>query len=218
MTIQSLVLNEIPGILHGFGTQDEPLPQVMNKYWGLRPNWKQVHGDQWSEVKAPHQECGQVDALFTQTPGIPIGVMTADCVPILLAHESGSQVAAIHAGWRGTQSRILEKLWSDLQARGNYASQWVACIGPSISSCCYEVSEELADSFKKEFQELPSQSFLPKSRYLDLARIHEQILQRLGFKKVERLPYCTRCSQAPQFHSFRREGAGHRQWSTLLIQ
>ena len=213
-----MVLSEIPRLIHGFGTLDEPLPQVMSEFWELRPTWKQVHGSQWAEVRASRQECGEVDALFTQTAGIPIGVMTADCVPILLAHQSGSKGAAIHAGWRGTKARILEKLWRDLSAQGQLAHEWVACIGPSISSCCYEVSEELADEFRKEFCELSPESFLPKPRFLDLPRIHEQTLHRLGFKKVERLAYCTRCSRSPQFHSFRREGAGHRQWSALLIR
>ena len=216
MHIKSQVLNEIPGIIHGFGTRSEPIPSVMEKVWELKPRWKQVHGESWAEVLSARQECGEVDALLTRIQGVPIGVMTADCVPLLLAHESGTAVAAIHAGWRGTHARIVEKLWRFLESQGEQAHQWVACIGPSISSCCYEVSEELAFSFQREFQELPPSSFLPRDRHLDLPRIHEQILVRLGFKKVERLSYCTKCSPSPQFHSYRSEGSGHRQWSMIL--
>ena len=217
MSIQSRVLNEIPGLIHGFGTLEEPIPQVIKPVWDLKPVWKQVHGESWAQVSSPRQGCGEVDALITRVRGVPIGIMTADCVPILLAHESGTAGAAIHAGWRGTHARIVEKLWRFLESQGESAHQWVACIGPSIGSCCYEVSEELAESFQKEFQEFSPSRFLPRHRHLDLPQIHEQTLHRLGFKKVERLSYCTRCSVAPQFHSYRREGAGYRQWSILLM-
>jgi YfiH family protein len=214
--LKSTVLEKVPGIVHGFGTQQEPVPSIFSKYWDHRPKWKQVHGVAAANVQSPMQECGEVDSLFTEKVQIPIGVVTADCVPVLLAHQSGKKVAAVHAGWRGTYAHILEKLWMQLEREGEKANEWVAAIGPAIGSCCYEVSQELADQFVKEFSFFDQTRFLPKPRYLDLPALNAEVLKKIGIQEVDVLHYCTRCSQNPSFHSYRREGGGSRQLSILM--
>jgi len=219
MFLKSALLYQVPGIVHGFGTRIEPVPAPFLPDWeSQRPRWKQVHGTNCVEVKTPAQACGDVDAVFSDQTGIPIPVMTADCVPILLAHKEGKRVAAVHAGWRGTRARILANLWKALQERGESPENWVAAIGPSIGPCCYEVSPELADDFAKEFRDYGEDLAVPTFRHLDLPLINAEQLKEIGLEKVDLIRACTRCSlqgAEPKFHSFRREGSGTRQFSII---
>ena len=146
--------------------------------------------------------------------------MTADCIPVLMANKRGTCIAAIHAGWRGTRAHTLIHLWNELRIRKEHPRDWVAAIGPAIGPCCYEVSEELAEDFYDEFKYLDPSGRLavPTSRRLDLQSINAAELRKIGLAEVEILPYCTRCSVAPLFHSYRREGGGTRQWSIIRIE
>src|SRR5207245_68079 len=82
--LRSRLLESIPGIEHGFGTADEAIPSPFQADWdATRPQWKQVHGARSVKVSAPGENCGDTDALFSRTAGIPIAVQTADCVPVL---------------------------------------------------------------------------------------------------------------------------------------
>lgn len=216
MNIQSKLLASVPGLIHGFGTREEPLPQPFVKDWDLRrPRWRQVHGMDWAWVQTQGQECGEVDALYSRESGIPVAVVTADCVPILMANQSGKCVAAIHAGWRGTRAHIVRKLWSQLQSQGERPENWTAAIGPAIGPCCYEVSVELAEDFQREFGFLGEGIAVPRSRILDLPAIQAGELRHLGIGQIDLLRFCTRCSTTPPFHSYRREGGGTRQWSVI---
>jgi YfiH family protein len=218
MILTSQLLSVIPGVRHGFGTRGENIPDAMVLEWTRSaPHWKQVHGVACAEVIAPAQECGEVDALYTLQPKVPIAVVTADCVPILLARISGGAVAAVHAGWRGTRAGIVRELWKKLSFLGERPSDWVAAVGPAIGPCCYEVSEELAEDFLKTF----GAPAVPRHRILDLPGINRTELLSLGLREVEVLRNCTRCSLAsdgvpePLFHSYRREGGGTRQYSMI---
>ena len=99
---------------------------------------KQIH----SAVALPARPgpCGEGDALFTDEPGLVLSVITADCVPVLVAGPEG--LAAIHAGWRGIVGGVipaaLEKLKGD-------PKDWTAWVGPAIGACCYEVDEDVAE-------------------------------------------------------------------------
>ena len=212
----SEVLARIPQIIHGFGTRAERFPIAMEKQWNEnRAQWKQVHGTASCEVLKSSQDCGECDALWSTKADIPIAVTTADCVPILLARKDGGAVAAIHSGWRGTKARILVELWKNLRKRGEKEKDWVAAIGPSIGPCCYEVSEELATDFKKEF----GAKVVPTFRHIDLQLTNADMLRGLGISEVDVLGNCTRCTQVDgeyTFHSYRREGKGTGQWSALL--
>lgn len=212
-TLQSKILAGIPGIIHGFGNRAEPIPTAFVSGWpswnDSKPVWKQVHGANSFEVQAPGENAGEVDALYTRRPGLPIAVVTADCVPVLMARNDGGCVAAIHAGWRGTRARILRKLWERLRREGEDPSQWSAAIGPAIGPCCYEVSEELAEDFTTEFAAFA----VPRYRHLDLPAINAAELRELGVSHVDLIRTCTRCS--PLYFSYRRDGSGTRQWSII---
>lgn len=216
MLLQSESLSKIAGIEHGFGTMDEPLPPSFKARWEVsRPYWKQVHGIGIAEVSLTKQECGEVDSLISARAATPIGIITADCVPILMASKDASWVAAIHAGWRGTLAQILRETWKHLKAKGQKPSNWVAAIGPSIHSCCYEVSEDLANQFTTQFSYLGKETVVPTYRKLDLQRINEGELKEIGVETVEILPFCTFCSTHPKFNSFRRDAGKGRQYSVI---
>jgi YfiH family protein len=113
---------------------------------------RQFHSDVIHVAAAPAGEAPKADALITATPGLLLGVQTADCVPILLADTKQRVVAAIHAGWRGTLARIAVKTLGRMRMEfGTRASDVVAALGPAIGSGCYEVGPEVAQSFATQF-------------------------------------------------------------------
>jgi YfiH family protein len=94
----------------------------------------------------------RADALVTQTKGLLLGVQTADCVPILLADTRQRVVAAIHAGWRGTLSRIAVKALGRMRMEfGSRPRDVVVALGPAIGRCCYDVGPEVAQAFLTQF-------------------------------------------------------------------
>jgi YfiH family protein len=219
---KSKLLASVTGIDHVFATLPERIPEEFG-WTTLRPRWRQVHGTQGSEVFHAQQDCGEVDSLWTATPGLPVAATSADCVPILLARKDGTRVAAVHAGWRGTQARILSALWLKLRASGEKPRDWVAAIGPAIGPCCYEVSETLALEFRREFGWLA----VPSHRRLDLPLINALELHEIGLEELELLRACTRCARTSDdeaagdgfaFRSFRREGKGAPQHSIIRIR
>ncbi len=216
----SPVLATIPGVLHAFGTRRNPIDGTFNNLWSdaRRPIWKQVHGAAAAEVTGPNQNCGEVDALWTRARNNPIAVVTADCVPILLARKDGTAAAAVHAGWRGTRARILEQLMAELSKMDQEPSDWLAAIGPSASKCCYEVSEDLALDFQTEF----GAQAVPRHRHLDLVHLNEAQLRRAGVAMIDTTTaLCTICSRTQngefRFNSYRRDGSGGRQFSMISL-
>lgn len=97
------------------------------------------------------------DGLLSRTPGRLLGILTADCVPVLVADTRSHAVAAFHAGWRGTLARIVERGIGSMRLR--YRSKpenLVAAIGPCIGACCYAVSEEIRFDFESQFAYAPA--------------------------------------------------------------
>ena len=91
-----------------------------------------------------------IDAIMTNLPDVCIGVSTADCIPILLYDKVNHAACAIHAGWRGTVSRIAETVVKDMsEAYGSKASDIIAQIGPGISLDSFEVGDEVYEAFAK---------------------------------------------------------------------
>jgi YfiH family protein len=225
--MKSSLLSAIPGISHGFGDRLEPVPAEHRAlYDNYRPHWKQVHGTQIGEITRPNQECGEIDAMFSFIPGMLVTVMTADCVPILLARRDGRGVAAIHAGWRGTYARITTQVWNELARKGETPQDWVAAIGPAIGACCYEVGTDLLEKFQLEFPEYSVRGDDRPKPTLDLQRINALELRKIGIGEIEISSFCTSCSRHPRtgetaFFSYRRDSQGRnpengRQWATLV--
>jgi len=119
---------------------------------------RQIHSDMVhrADAQATEQVEGppQGDALVTRDPGVLLVVQTADCIPVLLADTRQRAVAAIHAGWRGTVKRIVEKTLGRMQMEfGTRPEDVVAVLGPGIGRCCYEVGSDVAKEFHAQFAE-----------------------------------------------------------------
>jgi YfiH family protein len=193
------------GVAHGFGTRDSASPQV------LRP--VQVHGRSVAFVKEPGVPLGEADAVVSDLPGVNVAVVTADCVPILIAEESGRRVAAVHAGWRGLAAGIVEAAVAALEEGGSTPSQLLAAVGPCIGGCCYEVDAPVTTALVGCFGRAVGDFVSPSRQdheWLDLAGLTQLALERAGVSpaRVSRLAdACTRCDEK-RFHSHRRDGAG----------
>ncbi len=176
------------------------------------------------------------DGLMTCEPGILLTIRTADCLPLLLVDARRRVVAAVHAGWRGALARIIEKAVGDMRrAFGCDPEKLIAAVGPSIRACCYEVGQEVVESFHgtfanvdRFFQPLRTKPEAARDRHsilflsayppghapehlpaarLDLAAAARHQLTAAGLKPANILiaGYCTACRN-DLFFSHRREG------------
>jgi YfiH family protein len=123
-------------------------PKAEAKLCSLR----QIHSDVAHHFAAHESRAPKGDAALSRTPGVLLAVQTADCLPILLADTKRRAVAAIHAGWRGTLRRIVEKTLGRMRMQfGTRPADVVAAIGPGIGACCYEVGHEVVQAFASQF-------------------------------------------------------------------
>ena len=146
------------------------------------------------------------DASTTRMVARPCAVMVADCLPILFCDESGSCVAAAHAGWRGLAAGVLERTVKAMEVA---PSRVLACFGPAIGKTAFEVGQDVVDAFnalgpdsRHAFRKIPGK----EGKYL--ADIYELARQRLLTNGVEQMyggGLCT-VSDSERFFSFRRDG------------
>ncbi len=193
----------------GFGTRD-----------AIRQNEasfvKQVHGVEILVVDAAGL-AGEADGLMTNRSNLPLGIKTADCLPILMVDLNHRAVAAVHAGWRGTAGRIAQAAISKMEQRfKTKPADLLVALGPSIGSCCFEVGPEVARQFAAYD---PTLRQIESKCHLDLREINSQQLLDTGVSP-SRILYdklCTVCDEK-RFWSYRREGdkAG-RMWSVIEI-
>lgn len=107
----------------------------------------QVHSAEARYVAAPwpHQERPRADAMVTDRPGVLLGILTADCAPVLLADAEAGVVGAAHAGWRGALAGVTDSVIAEMEGIGARRSRIAAAIGPSIALPSYEVDEAFRD-------------------------------------------------------------------------
>jgi YfiH family protein len=183
------LLESLGWLEHGFGTRHTapPSPDLATL--------KQIHSNVVLVAEHPGA-CGDGDALVTSRPGLSISVRTADCYPILLADARNQVIAAVHAGWRGTSTHIVEKTLEKMKSQfGTSPGDVLAAIGPGIGVCCYEVGQDVAREFGFEFR-----------THLDLSSENRKHLEAAGVPahNIEALGVCTFCD-AERFFSYRRE-------------
>jgi YfiH family protein len=117
---------------------------------------KQFHSDVVFGFSSVPRQPSSADAAVSNTPNLLLGIQTADCVPILLLDPKKRSVAAVHAGWRGTLQRIVEKTIGRMKMEFKTdPSNLLAAIGPAIGGCCYEVGTEVAAAFHSQFANAP---------------------------------------------------------------
>ena len=165
----------------------------------------QVHGTRVAFV-AGGEKLEGYDALVTQQARLCICVSTADCIPILLYDAETKSVAAVHAGWRGTAARIVEKVIAEMTARlGTRPSALRAVIGPGISLEAFEVGDEVYEAFRAA--DFPMQRIARRMErwHIDLWEANRWQLQQLGVEDVHVSGICT-YNNADRFFSARRLG------------
>lgn len=155
----------------------------------------------WSRLEDAVADC---DALITNQKGIILAVLTADCVPVLLFDKEKEIVAAIHAGWKGTEAKIVAKTVEKMiEVFDSDPKDIIAGIAPSIGRCCYEVGEDVAKHF---FNEHGSFDTIGEKYMLDLPFINKKQLLDSGLLEahIEMSGVCTAC-EVERFFSYRKE-------------
>ncbi len=203
--LRHVLLSSI-GVDHGFGLRG------LAAFTGLRCP-RQVHGI----AVATAQQCAgqdpppEADAVISEEIGVCIAVVTADCLPILLAGDRGRVVAAVHAGWRGLAGGVISACLAALRERLGKSERVAAVIGPHIGKCCYEVDEPLLGALEERFSEtLPRALHQSRTGHarLDLGLLAREALRAEGVEN-DRIGFvegaCTACD-AERFYSYRRDG------------
>lgn len=174
----------------------------------------QVHGTRVVVVtpETTREDVLETDALITSTPHLCISVMSADCVPVLLFDRKNRVAAAVHAGWRGTVARIVERTLSIMKEKyGSAGKDILAGIGPSVSQDAYEVGGEVIEEVIKSFGHFPG-LLIPQhgnKAKLDLWKANALQLEEFGIPEanVEIGNLCT-VKHNDHFYSARRGDAG----------
>lgn len=208
---------------------------------------RQVHSDLIHCVSEPPKKQLTGDGLITQTPGIVLGIQTADCLPVILVDTKGKAVGVFHGGWRGTVKRISEKGLGEMHRWfGTVPRDVKAAIGPGIHRCCYEVGAEVRDQFASQFaysadlfreaQEsdpvrekypllfltarAPGHGELPKKIFLDLVEANRRQLVSAGVpaKNIGASPLCTACHPELLFSHRAEKGVTGRMMGVVGIR
>jgi hypothetical protein len=225
-----------PGIAHGFfgreggasqgiyaslncgpGSKDDPAAVAENRRRvaeALTPQVRlislsQVHSPVIHTLPAGGAEDGQRlegDGMVTATPGLGLGILTADCAPVLFADAKAGVIGAAHAGWKGALGGVLEATLEAMEKLGALRSRISAAIGPSISQTNYEVGADFRDRFL-EAEAKNRRFFVPSDREghfrFDLPGYAAHRLTQAGTGSVETLGICTYPAENG-FFSFRR--------------
>lgn len=164
----------------------------------------QVHSAEAIVVTAPFDERQrpQVDAMATATPGLALGIVTADCAPILLADEQGGVIGAVHAGWRGAQAGVIEAALSRMEELGAQRSRIAAAIGPCIAQDSYEVGADMRARFAPDDHRF-FEATGPGKWHFDLEGFVFSRLSAAGVGSVVALETDT-YANSRRFHSYRR--------------
>jgi polyphenol oxidase len=182
---------------------------------------RQIHSDLIHCVTEVPETGLTGDGLITQTPGLLLAILTADCLPVILV-DAKRRVGVFHAGWRGTVKRIVEKGVGEMRRWfGTRPRDLRAAMGPGVHSCCYSVGPEVRTQFESQFEygnqlfreveesdpvrekypllfltaRAPGHSELPKKIYLDLVEANRRQLIAAGVpaKNISASPLCTSC-------------------------
>lgn len=215
-----------------------------NKFWPV-VTLRQIHSDLIHRAVPAEPLAG--DGLITATPGLVIGIRTADCLPVILVDTKHKAVGVFHAGWRGTFKRIVEKGIGEMRrCFGTEPRDVRAAIGPGIHKCCFEVGPEVRSQFEAQFEygpelfsetkdsdpirekypllfltaRAPGHSDLPKKIFLDLVEANRRQLMNAGVpaKNIEASPLCTVCRNDLLFSHRTEKGKTGRMLNVAAIR
>ena len=146
----------------------------------------QVHSSKFHVIKKVPKKKIIGDALITKEKNLPIGILTADCAPILLLDEKKKIIAAIHSGWKGAFKNIIIKVIRKFLKLGSKKKDIIAVIGPTIGQKSYEVGNEFKDKFIRKNRKNQIFFKIKQNRiYFDLSKfIHNQLIS-FGIFKID---------------------------------
>ncbi|MCG9583785.1 peptidoglycan editing factor PgeF [Vibrio tubiashii] len=210
------------GLNLGTHVGDELAKVEQNRQWLTEqanmpsaPVWlNQTHSTVVEEVNAPTSQVLNADGVFTSTTNVVCSAMTADCLPVLLTNVQGTQIAAVHAGWRGLANGIVEN------AVEKFDGEVMAWIGPAIGAQVFEVGKDVVDAFVS-VEAKAMAAFTPRMQegkwLADMNQLVTQRLQRAGVNQVYYSELCT-FEDAERFYSYRRDGVTGRQATFIWIE
>ena len=180
------------------------------------PTWlTQVHGIDVIEADAV-PEGWEADAQFSRTPGQVCAVLTADCLPVLLCNQTGDQVAAVHAGWRGLAAGIIEATLERFAVSGDEIMAW---LGPAIGPGCFEVGVDVREAFLRNdpAAEPAFKTNRPNHWMADIYQLARLRLKSCGVTAVWGGDCCT-VTDKERFYSYRRDGRTGRMATLIWIE
>lgn len=188
------------------------------------PWLRQVHGVDLLEFSRPDQLHGScADAVYTRQTGLACAVLTADCLPLLLCDEDGSQVAAVHAGWRGLAAGVINAAVASFPVA---PEKLLVYLGPAIGPEYFEVGEEVYIACADLFAHMNAPpawtgNFTPSNRsdhfFANLYGLARSILTTLGVRRIYGGSFCT-YADSEHFYSYRRDGVTGRMVSAIWLQ
>ena len=236
----------IPNLVHGFHGRQGGVSRgafaelnlsdrVGDAAEAVRENWRrvnatmggmraarmqQVHGSRVVVVSHANAEVGEADAILTSSAETAVGVLTADCVPILMVAPRQCVVAAVHAGWRGTLVGVVQEAVRQIEWEcGGQPAEIQVALGPAIGGCCYEVDGSIADALERRWGPLPDavRSTGGPKAMIDLRLANAAIVVRSGvqLRHIFSVGPCTRCAATEYFSHRASGGLTGRQWSFI---
>lgn len=235
MIVTSSLLSELPGLRHAFFTREggvsEGIYESLNGGLGSKDDPARVHENRRRMASAlhvqpshfltvyqvhspdvaivaepwPNDERPHADALVTRTPGLAIGITTADCGPVLFADPKARVIGAAHAGWKGAFGGVIEATLNAMETLGAHRTDIRAAIGPLIRQPSYEVGAEFVERFTATDAD-NARYFIPSSRpdhaMFDLAGFIRTRLEHAGIAAIDDVGLDTYAD--PRFFSYRR--------------
>lgn len=170
----------------------------------------QVHSAKVVTVTEPWRTRPQADGMVTKMPGIALCILTADCVPVLLADPVEGVIGAAHAGWKGALAGICEQTVEAMETLGAKRHNLVAAIGPAIQQESYEVGPEFRDTFVGEYEwtDRLFKAGRDDRSHFDLTGYVCTILGREGVNTIDRIPHDTCAMDEAYFSNRRRNQRG----------
>ncbi len=233
MTIETLKADALHGIQHGFftrkggasagiyeglncgvGSKDAPDTVQSNRarvadHMSVTPDAlvgvHQYHSADVETVHAPTFDRPKADAIVTNQKGIALGILTADCQPVLFADSEAGVIGAAHAGWKGALGGVLSNTVAAMEALGAKRENIAAAIGPCISQRSYEVGPEFFEDFlatDPDFARFFANGQEDRMQF-DLPGFGLHMLRAAGVGTAEWIGHCT-YSDAARFYSYRR--------------
>ncbi len=201
----------------GYGSGDDPVKVTENRARAMERldldgsrlvTAYQTHSTEVAVVEEPwnREDAPRVDGLVTTQPRLALGILTADCAPVLMADAKAHIIGAAHAGWRGALNGILEAVIEAMIELGARRNTIVVGVGPMIGRCSYEVGPEFPAPFLEQAEANGDLFYLGRREGHFMFDLNGYIARRLGraeVKQIQILP-CDTCAEENRFFSYRR--------------